>query len=107
MVVTPMLQKGVEVKLPSVVKRDKSKSTGGQITISITYKRGLFVEQTPVTLDKLKEKIEAELALNPYREIYLKGDVRLHYKKVKEVMRICHKAGAKSIALATEVKHST
>jgi biopolymer transport protein TolR len=107
MVITPMLQRGKAVQLPQVAKPEKQGDTGKDIVVSVEYpgpKKAyrVYLNQTVVEKDELGSKIEDELRRDSTREIYLKGDTRLTYGEVREVMQICHEAGLAQVRLATE-----
>ena len=95
MVVTPMLQKGRAVQLPVVDQPEKQSDEGKDLVVSVEYvKRGasfsynLYLGESPVDKNSLRTRLVDELRKDPAREIYLKGDQRLNYGSVREVMQI-------------------
>jgi biopolymer transport protein TolR len=109
MVVTPMLQKGKAVQLPQVMHPEKESDTGKDLIVSVQYlKHGasfsynVYLGQNPVEKKNLATRLMDELRKDPTKEIYLKGDKRLNYGSVREVMEICHEAGFQQVKLATE-----
>lgn len=109
MVVTPMLQKGRAVQLPAVDNPEKQSDEGKDLVVSVEYvKRGasfsynLYLGESPVDKDSLRTRLVDELRKDPSREIYLKGDQRLDYGSVREVMEICHESGFQQVKLAVE-----
>ncbi len=109
MVVTPMLQKGRAVQLPVVDQPEKQSDEGKDLVVSVEYvKRGasfsynLYLGESPVDKNSLRTRLVDELRKDPAREIYLKGDQRLNYGSVREVMQICHEAGFQQVKLAVE-----
>ena len=108
MVITPMLQKGKAVQLPTVPAPEKQGDTGKDIVVSVEYGGGMpvrynvYLGQFLVEESSLRSRLEDELRKNPTFEIYLKGDARLTYGAVRKVMEICHNAGFGQVKLATE-----
>ena len=102
MIVAPMLQKGMAVELPQAQNVNEKKSKREQTLIIVTYGGQLFFNTVPVNKDELLDKIKDKLAYNPGLELFIKGDRRLDYSKVREVMAMCRKAGVKRVVLATK-----
>lgn len=109
MVVTPMLQKGKAVQLPRTSHPEKQPDEGKDLIVSVEYvKRGasftynIYLGQNLVAAGDLRTRLVDELRKDPSRELYLKGDKRLNYGAVREVMEVCHQAGFQQVKLATE-----
>ncbi|MGC4113514.1 MAG: biopolymer transporter ExbD [Myxococcales bacterium] len=108
MVITPMLQKGKAVQLPTVPTPEKQGDNGKDIVVSLEYTGGsatryrVYLGQFLVEESSLRGRLEDELRKNPAFEIYLKGDARLTYGAVRKVMEVCHSAGFGQVKLATE-----
>ena len=109
MVVTPMLQRGKAVMLPTVGQPEKQSDDGKDLVVSVEYVRrgaafetNLYLGQNLVDVEGLRNRLQDELRKDPSREIYLKGDQRLNYGAVREVMELCHQAGFQQVKLATE-----
>jgi biopolymer transport protein ExbD len=101
MVVTPMLQKGVEVKLPQSKRVVQSKDQSPLI-ITVTDKKELYVDKTIVKPEELTAKVKDEMEALPGRTILLKGDRSLKFGEVRKAMDMIRKAGNDGISLATE-----
>ena len=109
MVVTPMLQKGKAVQLPETSKPEKQPDEGKDLIVSLEYVgRGaafgynIYLGQNLVNEGSLRTRLVDELRKDPTQEIYLKGDKRLNYGSVRQVMEICHQAGFQQVKLATD-----
>ena len=109
MVITPMLQRGKAVQLPPVGEPEKQNDSGKDIVVSVEYvKRGaaymynIYLGQYPVNESNLRTRLLDELRKDPSQEIYLKGDKRLTYGVVRQIMEVCHDAGFQQVKLATE-----
>jgi len=102
MVVTPMLQRGVDVRLPRTRHHASENDTGEQLMLSVKADGSLWLDRELVDPRRLESVLGDALRRNPGRPIYLKGDSRLRYAKVRDVLEACHRAGAQQVALATE-----
>jgi biopolymer transport protein TolR len=114
MVITPMLQKGVDVKLPTASNTKERKEEGKTITVAIkkngdqaptTYLGGTKVEDPVAFVKDIKERLE-DLP-DGGKMIYLKADEELNYAEVLKVMDLVREAGVEEISLIAEKKVSS
>ena len=107
MVITPMLQKGVDVKLPVAGNTKERKDEPKSIIVAVrkdgtTYLSGTKLdnqsELTPQIKDRLQDLPEGS------RIIYLKADEGLAYSEVMKVMDLCREAGVEEVALIADRK---
>jgi len=102
MVVTPMLQKGVDVMLPQTNQPEKMPEGQKQLTISIKQDGQVFVNQNWVP----DQNLEAELAKihnqTPDKDVVIKGDRRLKYKQVRKLMQQVNEAGFSRVGVVAE-----
>src|SRR5947199_581755 len=80
MVVTPMLQKGVNVSLPETSKPDKMPESSKQLTMAINVDGSVAVEQKWIPNDDLKAHLEAIHGQTPDKSVIIKADKRLTSK---------------------------
>jgi biopolymer transport protein TolR len=102
MVVTPMLQKGVDVALPETVAPEKMPENERQLEISIKADGSVFVNQNWIPDETLPDALKEIHSNNPDRDVVVKGDKRLKYKRVRQVMRLINEAGFTRVGLVTE-----
>jgi biopolymer transport protein TolR len=102
MVVTPMLQRGKDVRLPQVHKPDSENRDGDPLILSVTQDKRTYLEQNMLDEAGLTEQLKQEFASQPNRKILLKGDDRLTYGDIRKVMEVTRKAGAKGISLGVQ-----
>jgi biopolymer transport protein TolR len=101
MVVTPMLQKGVNVQVPETADPTKIPENQKQLTISIKSDGSVYVKENYVNDEKLPAVLADVHESSPDREVIVKGDRRLAYKRVREVMRVINEAGFTRVGLVT------
>ena len=102
MVTAPLLTVGVPVDLP----KTRAPALGqDREPLSITVKRdgAIFLQKEPVPEEALVDKLKA-IAANGYdQRIFVRGDDRVVYGKVMEVMGLLAAAGFTHIGLVTDV----
>ncbi len=102
MVVTPMLQEGVDVALPTGPHAEQRPGGEGDLTIAIKQDGTVFVRGVWVPDRDLPAFLSAEHQKNPERMVMLKADKRLDYGKVRNVMKAANEAKFSSVAIITE-----
>ncbi|MGH7752656.1 MAG: ExbD/TolR family protein [Gemmatimonadales bacterium] len=102
MVVTPMLQKGVDVALPETNDPEKMPDTERDLVVSVKQDGTVFVKDKWVTDELLPASLKDAHDNNPDRNVVVKGDKRIKYKRVREVMRLINEAGFTRVGLVTE-----
>jgi biopolymer transport protein ExbD len=102
MVVTPMLQRGKDVKLPRAAKVEEEKKNTDPIIVSVTTEHRMYIESGEFTEDTFEDELHRKLMAKPGSKILLKGDTALEFEDVRKVMNLARKAGAKGIALGVE-----
>jgi biopolymer transport protein TolR len=105
MVVTPMLQRGKDVKLPLATKQkhEEAKDVDPMI-VSITADKKVFLEKDEVTDQSLVAQLSAKLAAESWKPILVKGDQSLTFGDVRHVLKDAQEAKAKSVKLGVEEK---
>lgn len=105
MVVTPMLQKGIDVKLPkatNVVKKDER--TSNDTVIAIKADRTLWLVKAQLSEDEMKTALMSLHNSSPFTTILVKGDERVSFGDVRKVVLMAQNAGFKLVNIATEGK---
>jgi biopolymer transport protein ExbD len=105
MVITPMLQKGVDVKLPYAANTKERKDEPKTITIAVkkdgtTYLGSNKFDNRNDLIPQLKEKLED--MPEGAKIVFLKADNELPYSEVMKVMDLLREAGVEEIALIAE-----
>jgi biopolymer transport protein ExbD len=102
MVVTPMLQRGVDVLLPLTDHHDDKKDTGEQIIISVRKDGAVFLGRNATDLNGLESQMFRLMQRRPPPPVFIKGDRRLEFAKIRKIMEVCHRAGATAASLTTQ-----
>jgi biopolymer transport protein ExbD len=107
MLVAPMLQKGVDVKLPQAGNSKERKDEPKSIVVAIRKDSATYLgSQKLDDQNQLQPLIKERLQDLPEgaRMIYLKADQELPYSEVMKVMDLCREAGVEEVALIAERK---
>ncbi len=102
MVVTPMLQKGVNVMLPLTTNPDKKPDNENQLIISVKSDSTIYIDTNWVPKNDFVNQMKEMYQRSPGKEIMIKGDSRLRYKDIKKVMDMINEAGYENVGLITE-----
>ena len=104
MVITPMLQKGVDVRLPAAEYPTDHPDNEDVVTVAVKLDNTLYVNMIPVAESEIVTRLTAEFEDRSEKILFLKADERLAYSDVLRVMDLCRDAGAGEIGLITEEK---
>jgi biopolymer transport protein ExbD len=107
MVITPMLQKGVDVKLPQAGNTKERKDEPKSIVVAVRKDKTTYLgTQRLDDQNQLQGLIKDRLQDLPEgsRMIYLKADDALPYSEVMKVMDLVREAGVEEVALIAERK---
>ena len=102
MVVTPMLQQGVDVLLPNGPHAEKKPGEKEDLTISIKQDGSIFVGDKWIPDKNLETYLRAEYQSNPARTVNLKADKRINFGKVRMVMKAANEAEFSGVSILTE-----
>ena len=102
MVVTPMLQSGVDVMLPAGPHAEKKPGEQTDLIVSIKTDGSVFVGQNWIPDKDLSTYLTAEFQKDSARSVNLKADRRINFGKVRLVMRAANDAGFTRVAILTE-----
>lgn len=107
MVVTPMLQQGVTVQLPSGESVEERAGTREDLVISIRDDGSVFRGTTWIPDGDLSEWLAGEADRDADRIIVLKADARVPHGKVRAVLDQVSTAGFRRLAILTEKQNAT
>src|SRR5262245_62057651 len=102
MITAPMIQRGVDVKLP--VARRAERITGERIfvTVPLTYRRNrmVYFGDEALRLEVLQERVRQKMAGAADKQVYLRGDGGVELQELMEVFDRLKDAGVSTIAIA-------
>jgi biopolymer transport protein TolR len=104
MVVTPMLQRGKDVKLPNATKQKEEDSKNDPMIVSVTSDKKIYLEKDPFDEEGLRIAMTGKLQAEPFKQVLLKGDSSLTFEDVRKVLSVMQKSGAKTVKLGVQEK---
>ncbi len=105
MVVTPMLQKGKDVLLPVTANPEKSKTEEeNEVLVSVTQDGKVYIGSTLVSDAEFVRMMVETYQRSPGKKIVIKGDRRLAFGDVKDVMLAINESGFTNVAIMAEEK---
>jgi biopolymer transport protein TolR len=104
MVVTPMLQKGVNITLPPASASEKKPDSANTLTVSVAKDGRIYIERDQIPKDNFLNAMREIHDRSPEKTIYVKADKFLKYGDVKDVMLKVNEAGFERVGLLTEPK---
>jgi biopolymer transport protein TolR len=108
MVVTPLVQKGVDIKLPTAINTSPMPENP-EVVLYVKKDGTIYLNNEKVALEKLQSQLEERFLTVQEKKLYLKIDGDLEYGKLVEPDGIYNKireAGIENIAIITEKKTS-
>jgi biopolymer transport protein TolR len=104
MLVAPMLQQGVSVKLPTAENTVDKPEQQGQTVIAISKDKSIFLNAKPVQDNDLARRVSELLENKTDKIVLIKADEEVEYSAVMNAMDQLRQAGIEDIGLITERK---
>ena len=102
MLVAPMLQQGVSVKLPTATNTVDKPEVQGQTVIAIAKDKGLYLNAKQIQEGDLATKVNELLENSKDKIVLIKADEEVEYSAVMAAMDQLRQAGIEDIGLITE-----
>jgi len=105
MVAAPMIQRGVDVKLPVATRTQQIQGERLYVTVPATYRqrRLVFLGDEAVRLDVLQERVRQKIETLADKQVYLRGDGSITYSELMEVFDRLKGAGVQNIGLVNRL----
>jgi biopolymer transport protein ExbD len=104
MIVAPLLQQGVPVKLPLATNTAEKPETQEQTVVAITADKRYFVNAVQVPKDDMLRRVSDILETKKDKVVIIKADQDVQYGAVMEAMDNLRKAGIEDMGLITDTK---
>ena len=104
MIVAPLLQQGVSVKLPVAGNTVDKPETQGQTVIAIAANKDMYLNAKPIREQELATKINELLENQKEKVVLIKADEDVEYSAVMAAMDQLRQAGIEDVGLVTERK---
>ena len=104
MLVAPMLQQGVAVRLPTATNTVDKPETQEQTVLAISKDKSYFLNAKPVTEGEMTQRLNEILENKKEKIVLIKADEEVEYGAVMTAMDQLRMAGIEDIGLITERK---
>jgi biopolymer transport protein ExbD len=102
MLVAPMLQQGVSVKLPMADNTTDKPEVQGQTIIAVAKDKRIYLNAKPVSEAELGTRVNEYLESKKDKVVIIKADEEVEYGAVMAAMDGLRQAGIEDIGLITE-----
>jgi biopolymer transport protein ExbD len=103
MVVTPLVQKGVDVKLPAALNT-ASMPDSPEVVLAVKKDGTLYVNEEKVTMENLQNALEEAFLTVSEKKLYIKADQDLEYGKMVDIIDVMREAGIEVVGIITDKK---
>lgn len=101
MVTAPMMVQGLDVKLPATTS-GALKTSEELLVLTVTKQGKVFLDEFPVGVEGLADKLKNIKARKPQTRVYLRADKDVPYGVVVQVLAEAKKAGVSNLGMVTE-----
>ncbi len=103
-VTLPALEQGVSILLPQAKTDELPTKDGKANTVTVDSVGRIFLNDKPLTSEELEEKLKAMAEADPDVPVLVRGDERLDYGSVMNVVKIIYKCKIRKMSLVTVEK---
>ncbi|HOE14384.1 MAG TPA: biopolymer transporter ExbD [Candidatus Saccharicenans sp.] len=103
MVVTPLVQKGVDVQLPTALN-SSNMPDNPEVVLSVKADGSLFLKEQRITMEALPAALEEALISATEKKVYLRADQNLEFGKIVDIIYGIQQAGVELVGIITEKK---
>lgn len=100
MITAPIMQGGVDVRLPRADARPIEPKAGLVVTVDRTGR--VFLDQSPLSYDDFRATFPAFVRSRHPSGVYLRADGRVPYATVVQVLAVIRAAGVSDVGLVAE-----
>ncbi len=100
LITAPMLLGGIDVRVPRTETRNIKPEE--RLVLTVTRDRGVYLENQPISLDRLSGVLKGMVRRNAKAAVFLKADEAVSYGTVMKVMDVIKKAGVDRVGMVTE-----
>jgi biopolymer transport protein TolR len=104
MLVAPMLQRGVDVKLPLAANTSDKPENEQQTVLAVDARDKFYVNSIEVPRAEMADRVKLALEEKTERVVLIKGDTDASYRAIMAAMDDLRKAGIEDIGLITDPK---
>ena len=103
MVTAPLLTVSIPIELPRTEAKQSAAETE-PLSVTIRNDGAIFLQETQVTLDELVPRLRAISREGYDRAIYIRGDARVQWDTMAQVLAAISSAGFRKLQLVTDTQ---
>jgi len=103
MVMTPLIQRGVDVELPTALNTIDMPTEGVDAVLYIKRDGSIYLNEQPITKENLIVMLEEALITASERKLYLRADQELEYGIILDLIPLIKEADIEIVGLIAEV----
>ena len=107
MIIAPLLQKGVDVRLPIAVNSASKPETQDQTVLGIKADKTTWINGVEVRKEELRSRLEAILETKKEKLILIKADEDAPYSAIMDAMDTLRASGIEDVGLITDSKSAS
>ena len=107
MIIAPLLQKGVDVRLPIAVNSASKPETQDQTVLGIKADRTVWLNGVEVRKEEMRQRLDAILETKKEKLILIKADEDAPYSAIMDAMDQLRASGIEDVGLITDSKASS
>lgn len=97
-------ERELNVSVPVAEEGADARQTVGEIIVNVRDDGSVVVDSSEMTQDQLYEKLTRIAAVYKNQAIRIRGDGKVEYQKIVEIIDVCQKAGIPNISFAAQVQ---
>ncbi len=103
MVVTPMLQEGIQIELPKAKNTaDTDDDEAAAIIVAMKDDRIIYIQRKPIPADQYLAEMTEIYDRMPDKQVLIKADRSMTYGQVRRIMVETNEAGFNEVKLVTD-----
>ena len=105
MVTAPMIQRGIDVKLPVARRANPTVGERVEITVPLAYRqnRMVYLGRDLIPADVLQERVRQKMETATLKDVYVRSDGGVQMQEVMEVFDKLRDAGVANVGLVTRL----
>ena len=105
MITAPMIQRGVDVKLPVAARTNQISGERAFVTVPVTYRRDhiVYLGDEPLQANVMQERVRQMVEHLSDKKVYLRGDGGVQLQELMEVFDRLKTAGVTDIGMVAKL----
>jgi len=107
MIIAPLLQKGVDVRLPIAINSASKPETQDQTVLGIKADKTVWINGVEIRKEEMRQRLESILETKKEKLILIKADEDAPYSAIMDAMDTLRASGIEDVGLITDSKSSS